>query len=334
MILVGARLDRGVPTITREEMEAFAIQHGFTGGYVGTSSKTGEGVPELIERIKAQLAWNEISAVVTTPVYSLVKKIILQKKQDGQGAVISSIDSLLVALNEQVPDLVISRLDIKSALGHLAAHGFISLLPPLSQSESILLRPDVLINLASSLVLEARRNPRGLGVLEERRILTGEYALEGRYGYEELRGLGPKERDILLETATALFLSHNVCFRERLGVETLLVFPALINLKRPLISSTVPIEDSVTYRIRGETENLYAALVVLLRYTNTFTRTNQWQNQAQYELNEGQICGFQQIVTREGDIEFVLYYATSTPTQVRHLFEGLCISILSCTEES
>jgi hypothetical protein len=49
--------------------------------------------------------------------------------------------------------------------------------------------------------------------------------------------------------------------------------------------------DDVSYIVRGRVENLYAALVVLLGYTSAFTRINQWQNQAQYEMGAGEICG-------------------------------------------
>ena len=70
-------------------------------------------------------------------------------------------------------------------------------------------------------------------------------------------------------------------------------------------------------------ENVYASLVVLLGYTNTFTRHNQWQNQAQYTLGKGEICGFEQSDYRDGEIELVLYYARNTPGSVQLLFQGL-----------
>jgi len=51
-----------------------------------------------------------------------------------------------------------------------------------------------------------------------------------------------------------------------------------------------------------------ALLVVLLGYTPSFIRINQWQNQAQYEMGPGQVCGFRLIEEREGEIELVLYF--------------------------
>lgn len=118
------------------------------------------------------------------------------------------------------------------------------------------------------------------------------------------------------------FISHNICFREILGTEALLIFPTLIKQKRPLLDNVKTIED-VSYIARGRVENVYAALVVLLGYTPTFTRINHWQNQAQYEMGQGEICGFRLIEEREGEIELVLYYSTAMPRYGRTMFQGL-----------
>ena len=48
----------------------------------------------------------------------------------------------------------------------------------------------------------------------------------------------------------------------------------------------------MAYTASGAVENVYASLVVLMGYTQTFTRTNQWRNHARYEVGRGQVCGF------------------------------------------
>ena len=125
----------------------------------------------------------------------------------------------------------------------------------------------------------------------------------------------------MLDATTTIFLRNNICFRETLGTRSLLVFPGLINLKRSILEQAETVED-VSYTVTGAVENVYAALVVLLGYTNTFTRTNQWQGQAQYELGEGEICGFRQLEEREGEIELGLYYGKATSRHTRLLFQG------------
>jgi hypothetical protein len=203
-----------------------------------------------------------------------------------------------------------------TAVRHLETHGYISFLRSSSGEESILLFPDVLVNLASSFVLEARRNPMGLGVLEEERLL------HSGYSFPEIIPLNGKERETLLDAVAALFLKNNLCFRETFNELTFLVFPSLINEKRPRIENIETFDD-VSYKAVGAVENIYAALVVLLGYTNTFTRKHQWQNQAQYELGADEICGFRQVAEHEGEIELVLYYGIQTPPEVRSLFQGL-----------
>ena len=89
----------------------------------------------------------------------------------------------------------------------------------------MLLQPDLLVNLASSFVLEARRH--GLGLLDEEKLLAGGYA------FRELEDLEEDEREALLDAAAGLFLKRHIVFREIVQDDSVLVAPALINEKRP-----------------------------------------------------------------------------------------------------
>jgi hypothetical protein len=146
--------------------------------------------------------------------------------------------------------------------------------------------------------------------------------LKGSYQFDELAGLSPTESQILLDAAVLRFLEHNICFRETLDDAHLLIFPGLIKQRRPL-QDDLPSADDISYVVRGRVENLYASLVVLLGYTPTFNRINQWQNQAQYEMGENEICGFRLIEDREGEIEVVLYYGDQLPPHGRAQFQQL-----------
>jgi hypothetical protein len=191
--------------------------------------------------------------------------------------------------------------------------------------ERVLLAPELLNNLASSFVLEARRNLKGLGSLEEKQLLAG------KYQFRELEKLSEEERDILLDAAALLFLEHHICFRETdpLTGQSYLVFPELINLKKPALNDEKPTEDSTAYTVRGAIENVYASLVVLLGYTQTFTRTDQWRSQARYEVGDGLICGFRQDGERDGELDLVLYFGSNVNRPVRTLFQGLFESFLA-----
>ena len=214
--------------------------------------------------------------------------------------------------------------EMLTAVGHLENYGYVKRLRTSKGEQRVLLQPERLNNLASSFVLEARRNPKGLGALEEKRLLAG------GYDFPELKDLHKGERDVLLDSAALLFLEHNVCFRETdpLRMEPYLVFPELINLKKPPEEEQAT-EDGVAYTVSGPTENVFASLVVLLGYTHTFTRTNQWQNNARYEVGDGLVCGFRQEAERDGELDFVLCFGPKVGPPVRTLFQGLFESFLA-----
>ena len=136
-------------------------------------------------------------------------------------------------------------------------------------------------------------------------------------------------RTILLDAATLLFLEHHVCFRESdPNGQSFLIFPELINLKRPL-DEEKPVEEATAYTVSGAVENVFASLVVLLGYTQTFTRTQQWLDNARYEVSGGEMCGFRQETERNGELSFTLCFSKRAPRSVRTLFQGLFESFLA-----
>lgn len=207
--------------------------------------------------------------------------------------------------------------EMMTAVGHLAKHGYVRVLRTATGDETILLAPELLNNLAASFVLEARRNPKGLGALEEQRVLLGDY------DFPEIEVLSERDRETLLDATATLFFENNLCFRESHGNRVYLIFPELIHRKKPRVESDIPTVEDVAYTVSGAVENVFAALVVRLGYTNLFTRTDQWHSQARYEVGDGEICGFRQTDEREGEIDLVLYYSNSTPAPSRTLFQGL-----------
>jgi WD40 repeat protein len=324
-ILCGARTDRGDTTLASEEIEALCRDRGITGGYVATSAKEGYGLDKLVESIREQIVWNDIATTTTTPTFKRIKDYVLSLKQgaarDGLLLSPSELRDRLQALDQRSG---FSDAEMMTAVEHLAKHGYVRTLRTASGEQSILLAPEVLNNLAASFVLEARRNPKGLGALDEGRLLRGEYV------FPEVGKLPEHDQKTLLDAATVLFVENNVCFRESHGQTTLLIFPELINRKKP--PGEMQMCDDVTYTVRGSVGNLYAALVVLLGYTSVFTRTDQWQNQAQYELGGGEICGFKLAAERQGELQFVLFYGLQVARSTRMLFQGLFERFLESRE--
>jgi small GTP-binding protein len=324
IILVAAQSDRGACSLTAEELEAFCKMHGIVGP-ITTSAASGLGVEELVERMKALIPWEEKAATVTTATFKRIKDYILGLKEGTPaGQIIVTPEELQQRLEATDSEWKFTNAEMMTAVGHLENYGYVKRLRTSKGETRILLQPERLNNLASSFVLEARRNPKGLGALEEKRLLAG------GYDFPEMRDLQVSERDVLLDSAALLFLEHNVCFREidPLRVEPYLVFPELINLKKP-IEEDAATEDGVAYTVSGPTENVFASLVVLLGYTHTFTRTAQWHNNARYEVGDGLACGFRQESERDGELDFVLSFGPTVGAPVRTLFQGLFESFLA-----
>jgi small GTP-binding protein len=323
ILLVATRTDRGSGRLTAEELAAYC-RHREIRAYLATSARTGDGVQELITAMRESLHWDRSPVTVTTEVFKLLKEEVLAlKEQTGSGRRILSMEDVRrAAEGSGAPPF--SDAELSAAIEHLAKHGYVTRLTTSTGEPRVLLAPDALNNLAASIVLEARRNPRGLGSLEEEPLLAGTHR------FPELEGISPDDRSVLLDSAVVMFLRHNVCFRETdpLSARVYLVFPELINLREPANEAPEPYEDGPAYTVVGQTENVYASLVVLLGYTSTFTRTHQWRDHARYLVGREDVCGFRQEATREGELDFVLYYGTSVEAPIRRLFQGLFESFL------
>ena len=324
-MLIAARSDRGTARLSNGDLEAFLKQRGIK-AYPHTSAKLGEGIEELIRRMKELIPWADKPATITTETFKRVKDFVLALKENRRRRkVILTPEELRQRLEKTDRTWVFSDDEMLTAVGHLANHGYVTRLKTSRGEPRVLLAPELLNNLAASLVLEARKNRKGLGSLEEQQVLSGGYT------FPELEKLAEGEKDILVDSAAVLFLEHNVCFRETdpLNGRTYLVFPELINLKKPSVDNDEPTEDGVAYTVSGSAENVYASLVVLMGYTQNFTRTNQWRNQARYEVGQGIVCGFRLEEERAGELDFVLYFGTGASAPVRMLFQSLFENFLA-----
>jgi small GTP-binding protein len=319
VILVAARVDRGAPTITANELEAFSRQHGLI-GYVATSAMTGEGMDPLLAKMSAAIPWDAKPTAVTTEAIRWIRDHILDMKTRlaERQPIVSSL-MVYRELQRANPNWSLTDAEVDTALKVLENYGYVKVLLNSTGDASILLTPELLNNLAASIVLEARRNPKGLGLVEEKVLLAPNCA------FPELKGLAREDQRTLIESVTLLFLEGHVCFREinpSLG-EAYLVFPELMTVKKSITDHDVPTVDDVVYTTSGAVENVYASLVALLGYTQVFTRIDQWHNEARYEMSGGLVCGFRQEIKREGEIDFTLYFGVDVDYTIRRFFQAI-----------
>ena len=322
-VLIAARIDVGKLSLSLPEIEAFCRERNISGGFIATSAKTSEGVNALLEIIQQQIDWDTKPPTVTTETFKRMKDYVLALKANAsQRNVLVSPVQLRAELELLDRNWRFSDSELITAVGHLQNHGYVTILRLSSKEQRILLMPYVLINLAASLMLKAQSNEKGLGALDESRILRNEYK------FPEVERLSSDERDILLNSVMELFLNRNICFRESVDNQTFLIFPSLILERPPHLLEDMELVEDMTYVITGLIENLYPTLVVLLGYSPAFQRINQWRKQAQYETSRGEICGFKLTNDDPTELELILYYSKRTPEFVRSRFQGLFEEIL------
>lgn len=324
VILVAGRVDRGGLRLSYQEIQAYCRRRGIA-TVVTTSALTGQGLPELVAAMKAAIDWEERPSTITTQTFKAIKRYVLSlKESDQREHLILTPARLRARLEHDGVAEGFTDAEMMTAVGHLANHGYVTWLRAPGVESSVLLAPELLNNLAASIVLEARRNARGLGSLDERALLAGELRLP------ELDGLDQPERELLLDCAVAMFLSHNVCFRsvDPLSNRSYLVFPELINRPRPSLEDDVAVEEAISYAVTGATENLYASVAVVLGYTSTFTRTDRWRNHARYVMGDAYVCDLRVESRDDGELLFIISFGLDVPGPARSLFQSLVENLL------
>jgi len=81
-LLIGAQADRGTPALTTGELEAFCSRRRII-GFISTSAKTGQGVEDLIRRMKEVIPWEDKPATVTTVTFKRIKDYVADSEGES-----------------------------------------------------------------------------------------------------------------------------------------------------------------------------------------------------------------------------------------------------------
>ena len=316
IVLVGARIDSGSVVLSDQELADFCIHHKLAGGYVGTSALTGQGIDKLLSIIRDLMPWDGAPGTVDQGLFERVRAMVMRLKAESENSVMLSMSDLSTYLGEGDPDWHCTETELRLIVRHLENHGYVTLLNGGDEEDYVLLQPDRLIELTSAIMLESRRYRRGLATLDADRLYRGDYK------FPVLDGLTTHERTLLTLASLDLLKRHRVYFVEHFEQQNLLIFPAMMNQKRPLVTIT-DVEDDISFRVMGDVEPIFASLVVLLNFTGLYTRTYQWSGQAQFEMGIGEVCGFRVEDQRARQCDLVLYYGKNTPEYTRSIFHGL-----------
>ena len=142
---------------------------------------------------QSQIDWTHIPSTITTDTFKRIRAFILSLKANQAIATKLVSPAVLVAeLNRADPDHTFDENEVVAAAKYLQNHGYVTILSDSDGTPSILLSPELLANLAASVVLEARRNSQGLGAIEEEGLLAGGYS------FPEVAEMSSVERSTLV----------------------------------------------------------------------------------------------------------------------------------------
>src|SRR5262249_11605906 len=148
---------------------------------------------ELLRRMKEQINWDAKTSITTTATFKRIKEFVLELKEKRTDRQFLFTSEELRQRLENPAKPPFTDAEMMTAVERLASHGYVRILRTSDGQQRLLLAPELLNNLAASFILEARRNPKGLGALEEQRIL------DESYPFPELDTLGKSDRDLLLD---------------------------------------------------------------------------------------------------------------------------------------
>jgi len=304
-LLVAGRIDRGHPTVTADDIEAFRQQHGYQ-RFIATSAKTKQGIEETRESIQQAIPWDKLPVTSSPELWKQIRGYLLNRRSGRY--VLTTGKSLQTAFRRQYKGAKFTEADFNTVISHAQAQG---LLWRFSFGDHILMKPEILNSYAAAVIRAARKHPQGLGCVIERDVL------EGKIDFEDLRRLPREVERKLLYTVVELFLDRELALRSG-PTNDLLVFPSKFNRKVPDIPQP-PVRE-VVYYFTGPIEEIYATLVVRLFYSDAFELKDLWKNAAEFYDVRRRICGFELERTEEGEGVISTFFDNKTSLESKVLF--------------
>lgn len=286
-ILVEARADRGGVAVSPEDLQRFCEKFGFA-HWIATSAKTGLGVEELKQVVRAAIPWDELPEVISTKLFTRIRNFLQAEKERGDQVLVEQLTGFRERYIRQTNDDV-NEAEFRTVVGRLAASGLaqflvFTILEEGKETDYVLMQPEYLDAYASAIINQARQDPRGIGHVSEARIHQGELGLaEG----ERIPDRWAEE--LVLGEAIEQLLKHDIALRERLPEDhdeagDFLVLPSQYTRTSPYPGKKLP---GVSYEFEGASRAIFATLVVKLAHHRHFAGRDFWRDAASYATAEG-----------------------------------------------
>jgi WD40 repeat protein len=280
--LVAARVDRSEVTVSQTQIDKMLARYGFK-AFFKTSARRGEGINDLVNAIRAAIAWDQMDAVSMPQLFRDMKQFVVDEKEAGR---ILQPRSRLLERYRQIRRALDAPAEVfDTCLGRLEAVGLIR---RLSFRSLVLLQPEILDNYCAWLAQAAQAELYGLGYIPEQTALSGGFKMDTDRLLAN-RSAREIERYILLATVQEV-VDRSIARREVTERGVMLVFPSEMRTDMPEYLGEYI--RAVAFQFEGPISAIYATLAVRLINSREFNKKDLYRNAAIFLDPNEQICGF------------------------------------------
>jgi small GTP-binding protein len=324
-LLVGSKLDKPSTTVDHQAVQRLIKDCGFK-NYYETSALTGRGVAELCEEAAKAIDWDGLGKTTRPELFQAIRDEIARRRKKGVVVVLfddldqelqtneeSETFSLMTHVVAMSSDAEAGTEALDAVCCQLASQGAIARAKTSSGKSALILRVEEVERYAGSLIIAAKKNPRGVPALELRAIAHENFALPGIPEQERL----PHEQEKpVLECTVQLMLEHGICFQH----EGLLIFPSLFAGALDGADGKLLHSVSLYYDFAGAIDNIYASTVAWLVLAKEFGKVRLWSDRAEFEVKDGGLCGLRKVGRPGGFAHVDVYFEQETPERQRKEF--------------
>lgn len=305
IFLVAARVDRGGVGISETRIQE-TVKRLNLDGYFITSAKEDRGILELRRAIDDAIDWNALPRVSSTTLFQRIKNFLSTVREHERaleaGNLLHKVDALydtFVRQNRQLADAIADlEAQFKTCVKLIEARGLVR---RFNFGNLLLLQPELLDAYASAMIIAAKDEADGMGMIDE------EIARDGRFHMPETERIPNREqeRPLLIATIDDL-ISHEIALRdEEEEAVSSLVFPS--QSTRPYPHIPEPDSSTAIWAFEGPILSIYTKLIVRLLNTRISSSRELYENAAFLHPHDGGLCRLFIQHIEEGRAELMLF---------------------------
>lgn len=310
-ILVGCKMDKPDFAVDRVRIDEL-LRACDISDFFETSAKTGRGIAELVEGLAKVLDWETLAMTCRPELYQRIRDEIERRTVQGERVLVQAD---LVSWSQRQFPRTLDPDAIYQVIEHLCREGLIARTYLESGDPVLVLQIADVERYASSLIISARLNPRGVPAVERKTVLQPGKPVPRITDSERLP---PDEERIILESVARLLVERGICFEH----EGLLIFPSLFRLSHQKAAAEVMSPFALCYDFSGPIDQIYASLVVQLAILKEFGLVRLWQNQAEFERLGSDVFGLRKVDREGGSAHLDVYFGEQADHKEREVFSG------------